>query len=252
MFVHGWLLSGRLWDPLTEQLHPRWDTWSPDLPGFGSRPRPRGLQPSLGSYGRWLAASVREQAGDRPVVLIGHSLGGSLVVHAAPHLGDQLAAVVQVAAGGGVYQPRPFQMVRRGGAAFLRWRPGWLARLPGTAAIRSPLVADLHAARGLLASSMQRGAVRQLPALVAQLRIPSLWVAGSRDTVMEPRYVRHLAGYTPAHQVEVLEGEGHLPMRTAPGPLAALMDQWFKEQGLASRSAQSLASPRSWSSANCA
>ncbi|MFZ9974394.1 MAG: alpha/beta fold hydrolase [Vulcanococcus sp.] len=250
--VHGWLLSGRLWEPLTNALSADWECWSPDLPGFGNQPRPRGLQPSLASYGRWLAQAAREQAGDRPLVLIGHSLGGSLVVHAAPQLGSQLAGIVQVASGGGVFQPRPFRMVRRGGAAFLRWRPGWLAQLPGTEAIRSPLVADLRAARGLLASSMQRGAVQQLPGLVAQLQVPSLWVVGSRDTVMEPRYVRHLAGYTPAHQVEVLEGEGHLPMRTAPGPLAALMDQWLKEQGLASRSAQSLASPRSWSSANCA
>lgn len=252
MFVHGWLLSRRLWEPLTAELTPSWDTWCPDLPGFGSRPRPRGLQPSLASYGRWLAEAAREQAGDRRLVLIGHSLGGSLVVHAAPHLGPQLAAVVQVAAGGGVFQPRPFRMVRRGGAAFLRWRPGWLAQLPGTAAIRSPLVAELRAARGLLASSMQRGAVQQLPGLVSQLEVPSLWVAGSRDTVMEPRYVRHLAGYSPEHQFELLEGEGHLPMRTAAQPLAQLLNRWLNEQGLDAATPQSLASPRSWSSANCA
>jgi pimeloyl-ACP methyl ester carboxylesterase len=47
--VHGWLLSGRLWQPLTDELNPHWDTWSPDLPGFGHQPRPRGLQPSLAS-----------------------------------------------------------------------------------------------------------------------------------------------------------------------------------------------------------
>ncbi|MEY3749725.1 MAG: hypothetical protein RLZZ11_156 [Cyanobacteriota bacterium] len=242
--VHGWLLSGRLWEPLEAELAPHWQLWCPDLPGFGTRARPRGLQPSLTSYGRWLAAAALEQAEGRPLVLIGHSLGGSLVLHAAPHLGDQLAAVVQVAAGGGVYQPRPFRMVRRGGAAFLRWRPGWLAQLPGTEAIRSPLMAELHAARGLLASSMQRGAVRQLPEMVARLQVPSLWVAGSRDTVMEPRYVRHLAGYSREHRFELLEGEGHLLMRSAPKQLAALLNSWFD--------AQSLASPRSWSSANCA
>jgi CheY-like chemotaxis protein len=173
--VHGWLLSGRLWQPLTEALSPDWECWTPDLPGFGGQPRPRGLQPSLASYGRWLAEAAREQAAERPLVLVGHSLGGSLVVHAAPHLGSQLAGVVQVASGGGVFQPRPFRMVRRGGAAFLRWRPGWLAQLPGTEAIRSPLVAELRAARGLLASSMQRGAVRQLPSLVAQLQVRKIW-----------------------------------------------------------------------------
>ncbi|MFM7455416.1 MAG: alpha/beta fold hydrolase [Vulcanococcus sp.] len=238
------MLSGRLWQPLLEQLQPRWQVWAPNLPGFGGSPRPRGMQPNLASYGRWLAEACRERAEGRPLVLIGHSLGGSLVLHAAPLLGKQLKGVVQVAAGGGVYQPRPFRMVRRGGAGFLRWRPGWLAELPGTEAIRSPLVAELRAARGLLACSMQRGAVRQLPGLTAQLTVPSLWVAGSRDTVMEPRYVRHLAGYCDAHRFELLEGEGHLPMRSAPQRLAGLIDAWLNDQ--------SLANPRSWSSANCA
>jgi pimeloyl-ACP methyl ester carboxylesterase len=227
--VHGWLLSGRLWQPLRQQLSPRWQLWTPDLPGFGDALRPRGLQPSLVSYGRWLAEEARRQADGRPLVLIGHSLGGSLVLHAAAQLGEQLRGVVQVAAGGGVYQPRPFRLVRRGGAGFLRWRPGWLAQLPGTEAIRSPLVADLHAARGLLACSMQQGAVRRLPAMAAALTVPSLWIAGSRDTVMEPRYVRHLAGYSREHRFALLEGEGHLPMCSAPAALAALIDEWLKQ-----------------------
>ena len=254
--VHGWLLSGRLWQPLLEQFEPRWTVWAPDLPGFGAAARPRGLQPSLVSYGRWLASAVRERAQGRPVVLIGHSLGGSLVLHAAPHLGEQLLGVVQVAAGGGVYQPRPFRLVRRGGAAFLRWRPGWLAQLPGTEAIRSPLLADLRAARGLLACSMQRGAVRQLPALAAALEAPSLWISGSRDTVMEPRYVRHLAGYCPQHHLVELEGQGHLPMRSSPALLAEAIEGWLMEElalePVSGDPAQRLASPRSWSSANCA
>lgn len=253
--VHGWLLSGRLWQPLQQRLAPRWDLWAPDLPGFGATPRPAGLRPTLRAYGRWLAEAARQEAAGRPVVLIGHSLGGSLVLHAAPQLGEQLAGVVQVAAGGGVYQPRPFRMVRRGGAAFLRWRPGWLAQLPGTDAIRSPLLAELRAARGLLACSMQRGAVRRLPALAAALTVPNLWIAGSRDTVMEPRYVRHLAGYIPGHRFALLEGQGHLPMRSAPAELGQLIESWLDDElGLAPAAGgpQSLASPRSWSSANCA
>ncbi len=44
---HGWLLAGRLWDPLIQELAPDRQVWAPDLPGFGGRERPRGLQPSL-------------------------------------------------------------------------------------------------------------------------------------------------------------------------------------------------------------
>ncbi|MCP9891743.1 alpha/beta fold hydrolase [Cyanobium sp. Aljojuca 7D2] len=227
--LHGWLLAGRLWTPLAAALAPDWELWAPDLPGFGQRARPRGLHANLASYGRWLAQAAREQAGERLIVLVGHSLGGSVALHAAPHLGDQLVGLVQIAAGGGVYQPRAFAQVRRGGALFLRWRPGWLAELPGTDPLRSPLLADRRAAQGLLACSTNRGAVRQIPMLTARLQVPSLWISGSRDQVMAPSYVRHLAGYADQHQVVELAGAGHLPMRQMPAQLAAPIRAWLAQ-----------------------
>lgn len=226
--LHGWLLSGRLWQPLVEQLEPDWSLWTPDLPGFGASDRPRGLQPSLASYGRWVAEACGERLEPgRQVVLIGHSLGGSVALHAAAGLAGRLAGMVQIAAGGGVYQPRPFRQVRQGGAAFVRWRPRWLLGLPGSDGFSAPLRADPRAARGLLACSMRRQAVQQLPQLTAGLAVPSLWIAGSRDTVMSPRYVRHLAGYAPEHQFVLLEGAGHLPMRQRPEDLAAVLRPWL-------------------------
>lgn len=236
--LHGWLLSGRLWQPLRQALAPRFEVWCPDLPGFGERPRPRGLQPSLASYGRWLAERIGAEAAGRPVVLVGHSLGGSVALHAAPLLGDQLRGVVQVAAGGGVYQPRAFARVRQGGVAFLALRPAWLAPIPAMAAWRGPLVAEARAARSLLACSTNRGAVQQLPRLTAELRVPSLWIAGERDTVMEARYVRHMAAYTPLHRLELLEGAGHLPMRQMPATLAAVITAWLEETGLVAAAPQ--------------
>ena len=228
--VHGWLLSGRLWAPLVAELAPQHDLWCPDLPGFGQCPRPRGLQSSLASYGRWLAEAVKERAEGRQVVLISHSLGGSIALHSADHLGGQLRGLVQIAAGGGIYQPRPFALLRRFGSTFVQWRPRWLAELPGTEAIRSPLRAEARAAQGLLACSTNRGAVRQLPLITHQLTVPSLWICGSRDQVMEPRYVRHLASFTPLHRLETLEGAGHLPMRQCPAELARLIETWLQEE----------------------
>ncbi|MFZ9269689.1 MAG: alpha/beta fold hydrolase [Prochlorococcaceae cyanobacterium] len=234
--VHGWLLAGRLWDPLVHHWQAQRSCWCPDLPGFGTCERPRALQPSLASYGRWLAAAAQQQAAGRPLVLVGHSLGGSIALHAAAALGEQLQALVVVGFGGGIYQPRPFAAVRGGGAAFLRWRPAWLSEQPWADAIASPLRADLHAARGLLACSMSRQAVAQLPAMVSALNTPTLWVSGSRDSVMAPRYVRHLAGYARDHTVIELAGSGHLPMRQMPQRLAETIDGWLSQR---------LASPRS-------
>jgi len=245
--LHGWLLSGRLWDNLEKELRPDWPLLAPDLPGFGSTPRPRGMQPSLASYGRWVAAWVEREVGkQQPVVLMGHSLGGSVALHAAGLLGEQLKGLVQISAGGGVYQPRPFRQLRRGGTLLLGLRPRGLAHWPLLARLRSPLLADQRAARGLLACSTNRGAVRQLPQLTNALTVPSLWIVGSQDQVMAPRYVRHLAGYAAAHQLEVLKGAGHLPMCQCPSEVAALIQGWLDQE------VQKVAKPFSCNSANWA
>ena len=48
---------------------------------------------------------------------------------------------------------------------------------------------------------------------------------------MEPRYVRHLAGYAAQHQVVELEGVGHLPMRQRPAQLARVLRPWLEQLG---------------------
>jgi pimeloyl-ACP methyl ester carboxylesterase len=104
---------------------------------------------------------------------------------------------------------------------------------------------------------MRRSAVQQLPQLTAALTVPTLWIAGSRDTVMAPRYVRHLAVYAPNHQLRLLEGVGHLPMRQRPVQLAGVLREWLGQAGLLDEGLlagggdhQSAASPRSCSSAS--
>jgi pimeloyl-ACP methyl ester carboxylesterase len=163
---------------------------------------------------------------------MGHSLGGSVALHAAPLLGLQLAAMVQIGSGGGVYQPRPFARLRRGGAALLQLRPRWLGPWVAESPWRGPLMAETRAARGLLATSTRRGAVQQLPMLTAALTVPSLWIVGERDRVMEPRYVRHLASFAPDHRLELIAKGGHLPMCERPEVLAELLLGWFAAIGL--------------------
>ena len=136
-----------------------------------SGPAGRSRSPTLPAYGRWLAQEVQERAAGAPVVLLGHSLGGSVVLHAASLLGDQLQGIVLLGCGGGVYQRRPFTRLRQVGCAL------------------SLFQGDRRAARGLLLNSTQRRAVAGLPKLVSQLAVPSLWVGGEKDQVMLPLYV---------------------------------------------------------------
>ena len=242
--VHGWLLSKQVWSPFAacwKERHPEIELWCPDLPGFGDAERPSGLLPNLSAYGRWLADDAIHRAQGRPFVLLGHSLGGSVVLHAEAHLRQQkqtgLLGVVLLAAGGGIYQPRPFRRLRGFGKLILELRPDALAQLPAPIGALGPFKAERRAARGLLVNSTSRGAVRDLPGLVSDLAVDSLWISGDNDQVMEPGYVRHLAAYSPGHDYRQIAGCGHLPMREKPVILSDILSSWIE--------AQSLARPRS-------
>ena len=242
--VHGWMLSRRVWEPFAQTWKQQGipvTLWCPDLPGFGDRIRPKALLPTLAAYGRWLADQALEHAAGRPFILMGHSLGGSVVLHAEAELRRNaesgLRGLVCVAAGGGIYQPKPFRQLRSIGRRVVDLRPDVLQRLPAPVGRLGPVRAERRAARGLLVNSTSKGAVRRLPALVARLSVNSLWISGERDQVMEPGYVRHLAGYSSAHDYQAIANCGHLPMQEQPETLCSVIETWLI--------AQSLARPRS-------
>ena len=228
--AHGWLLSSKVWSPLQRQWDTHaspWRLWCPDLPGFGDQPRATGMQPTLAAYGRWLADQALKQANGAPLVLMGHSLGASVALHAAHHLKAQTAnnlkGVICIGAGGGIYQPRPFRRLRMGGRMAVRLRP----KIPLSL---GPFQAEERAAIGLLVNSTCRGAIRQIPHLVAHLDVANLWISGSQDQVMEPGYVRHLAGYSRHHSLVHLENCGHLPMQTHAEALKNSLQAWLNAQ----------------------
>ena len=64
-----------------------------DRLGEGASDRPNGPQ-TVGSAGRVLTGVIREVAGDRPVVLVGHSLGGLIAARYAPDHRDTVKGLV--------------------------------------------------------------------------------------------------------------------------------------------------------------
>ncbi|HEU0287320.1 MAG TPA: alpha/beta hydrolase [Nocardioidaceae bacterium] len=71
VLVHGLGATYRVWDGLTATLDPSWSWVAPDLPGHGDS-APLEERYSFGG----LAGALAEILDDRPVVILGHSLGG--------------------------------------------------------------------------------------------------------------------------------------------------------------------------------
>lgn len=248
VFIHGWLLSRRYWQPLIERLSPDYQCLAYDLRGFGdSQPDPdkpqfhAGYTP--GAYARDLGILL-DKLGISSAWPIGHSLGGSIALWAAAQFSDRVQGIVCVNSGGGIYIKEEFERFRAAGQVLVKMRPRWLCRLPmldllfTRDSVARPLdrhwarqrlldfaIAHPEAALGALLDSTTEAEVHRLPQLVSKLTQPVYFITGTQDKVMEPKYVRHLASFHPLFEgcgMNAIEipNCGHLSMVEQPDAVA--------------------------------
>ena len=259
VFIHGWLLSQGYWQPVIDCLPSNFRCLSYDLRGFGESNQQleaRSLTPaskpaasmphpySLEAYAEDLGALLTALDLQTPVWLVGHSLGGSVALWAAKLWPQQVQGVICVNAGGGVYLPDEFARFRQAGEQIVRWRSPWLRNVPfvrwafarlmvfeplalawGKQRVADLLAAHPEAAKGVLLESTTEAEVHRLPQVVANLQQPAYFLAGAEDTVMEVKYVKHLASFHPLFEsaegnVRVLPNCGHMAMLEQPVALA--------------------------------
>ena len=256
--IHGWLLSRAYWQPLMQQLAPDIACLAYDLRGFGdstqqlsSRHHKSDTAPyGLTAYAQDLNALLEILELDN-VWLMGHSLGGSIALWAAHLFPERVQGVICVNAGGGIYIHNAFEKFRNAGQQMVGWRPQWLQHFPllplvfSNIMVRQPLSyrwgqqrlidflrADPEAATQSLLASTTEDEVHQLPQIVSQLSQPVYFITGEQDTVMEPRYVQHLASFHRFfHQgkqaVVAFEQCGHFAMLEKPSALEDQVRQWL-------------------------
>ncbi len=185
-----------------------------------------------------------QQLGITSAWLIGHSLGGSIGLWGADRLGSTIKGVVCINAGGGIYLKEEFERFRAIGQRILKFRPRLLAYLPlvdllfshvsvaqpverrwGRQRLIDFIEADPEAALGALLDPTTEAEVHLLPQVVARLKQPVHFIAGKQDSIMEPRYVTHLASFHSTFQsgknnVTEISNCGHMAMVEQPAAIA--------------------------------
>ena len=185
--------------------------------------------------------------------LIGHSLGGSIALWTADLCPQIVRGVICINAGGGIYLKEEFEKFRHAGQQLVKFRPPWLRYVPGLNFIFSRMMvsrplgirwgrqrlhdflcADARAASGSLLESTTKEEVHHLPHLVSRLSQPVYFIAGMNDTVMEPKYVHHLASFHTlfgGYGSNILEIEdcGHFAMLEHTNKVFSIIDGLLKK-----------------------
>lgn len=94
VLVHGWAMDRHVWDGDVPRLAARHRVVTLDLPGHGAGDRRR-AEWTIVAFARGVKAVV-DAVDPKQVVLVGHSMGGSIVVEAARLMPRRLRGIVLV------------------------------------------------------------------------------------------------------------------------------------------------------------
>lgn len=236
VLLHGWAMHGGIFAPLVEALRGQRTLHVVDLPGHGHN-RDCGVPLALEACAR----AVFDAVPDAP--WCGWSLGGLIALHAAAIHPERIPALAMLCAtpkfvvAGDWPQGMPVDVFRGFGEGL---RSDWRATVDrfialeafGSDHMRAELrmLRDAVLAHGEpsprgLAEGLQVLEDSDLRAALPALRMPSLWIAGRRDRLVDPQAMRAAAGIAPDGRFVQVEHAGHAPFLTHADEVAnALLD----------------------------
>lgn len=250
LLIHGITLQAGVWSPQFHMLADRYRVLAMDVRGHG-----RSRAGSDG-FGRKVAArdvaAVVEHFDLRDAIIVGHSMGGMILMEYAgdfpDHLAERVAGLVFMDTAAYQLLPRPAlpiaqalgRRVRRRleagrpipqrpvGEDDLSWfmtRMAFGSRPPARAVdqVRRfleevPQSTSLPSGIDLLDHDA-RDALRAT-------RTPSMVLVGSRDTLTPVWAARRVARFLPRSRLEILPGAGHQLMQERPAEVARLLDDF--------------------------
>ena len=232
VLLHGWAMHGGVFAPLLARLRDRFTLHVVDLPGHGLS-RDCTLPLSLEPCAEAIAARVPAAP------WCGWSLGGLIALHAAATRPSFVPSLAMLCASprfvrGADWKYGVSAEIFRDFASGLRgdYR-ATLERFVALEAfgsdhakeeiraLRDDLFARGEPSAHVLADGLDLLETADLRADLPGLRVPSLWLAGRRDRLVDPRAMRDAAALAPAAALHVVEHAGHAPFLTHAGDVAA-------------------------------
>lgn len=249
VMIHGFTGSKENWYPVARELRGRYRLVIPDLPGWGESERKSGTDYGFVAQAERVAAFIRAVSPGKPVVLLGHSMGGGIATLVAARHPDLVARVGLLDAAGVRFRDNRFgEAVLAGKNPFavedhasLR---GYLDVLfhdkakaptipwPASVGYIRHRRADAAFEQSVL-DEIGRGPQRFLPGEeAANIHQPALLLWCRQDAVIDASALDLYAARMPRARKVLLDGCGHMSIIEQPHNVAVAVEH-LVEQGVA-------------------
>jgi pimeloyl-ACP methyl ester carboxylesterase len=222
VFVHGWSCDTRYWRSQVPHFSKRYRVLTLDLAGHGHSGMNR-IRYTMEAFGEDVRAVV-EAAAARRVILIGHSMGGSVIAEAARLMPDRVVGLIGVDTLENVEYPLTWeeleQMVAPLEENFSTETREFVEEMLSPRAhpaIREWILADISAAPPVVALSAMRETMAQYVTgeaarIFAEIRVPVMVVKGDHWPVDYEANRRHMFWF----DAIIIDDADHFLMLTRP------------------------------------
>jgi pimeloyl-ACP methyl ester carboxylesterase len=235
VFLHGYPLSGRLWDETVRELGAGYRCIVPDLRGHGESEASE--RADMARYADDVAELLDALGEARPVVLVGLSMGGYVAFEFVRRHGSRARALVLVDTRAGPDAPAAAAARRETARRVLREGSGGVAdemaeRLFASAAPRTlrsrwrEIMAATPPAGVAAALHAMADRPDSLPTLEA-LRVPVLVVVGEEDALTPPAEAERMADAAADSELEVVKEAGHMTPVERPAEFGAILRRFL-------------------------
>lgn len=245
VFVHGFGCARSDWRAQVAHLKDRFETVAVDLGGHGRTPGSEAHE-IIDTHGRDVAALLADLAIER-AVLVGHSMGCRIVMHAMSEAPDRVAGVILVdgsrlgAAGSTAYRDRQKRVAEIGYRAFIEPMFAQMFLPSADPAIAQPIIdraLNMPAKlAGNLFPNIGKWDSERFDEIFAKARVPLMAIQttymtpeGRRASMQNDQasaYLDDVRRLVPGARVEIIENAGHFPQIEQPEEVNALIDDFL-------------------------
>jgi 3-oxoadipate enol-lactonase len=227
VFLHGYPLNHRMWEPQLRDLSANYHVILLDLPGYGlseATPAPD----SLRGYAETVHSTLKRRI-PGPFTLVGHSFGGYLALQLLQAHPEQVDSLVLTDTRSGADSPEANE--KRLATARRLETPGesldveataQMLLAPATWDAQGPIPEGVRAmvrsapSPTVIATLRSMAGRADLTAVLSHLRIPTLVVWGEEDRLVPPSESQSMVGRVAGGVGVGIPGAGHLPSLEAP------------------------------------
>ncbi len=222
VLVHGFGVSGHVWQRVLPYLAQEHQVFIVDLPGYGRSTyretnapwRLREMAPLLVAWLQRMHLSS--------VHLVGHSMGGAIAIHIAAHAPELVKSLTLVDAAGMPFRSSFSALAARSARSFVQLRNGGYPL---------PLVRDVLRPRVRL---FWQGATQMVDcdfrAEIASLTMPILIIWGEQDILVPISLGYELRDALPHAVFVPISNSGHRPMLAQPALMSGVVLAFLAEQ----------------------